>query len=225
MDRSRVALIIPALNEAASIAAVVQGCRAHGLVIVVDDGSGDGTAAVATQAGAVVVRHAQNRGYDAALESGFAEAARRDCTFALTLDADGQHDPARIDTFLGLLESGAALVAGNRQQLPRLGERLFACYTRRRYGLADPMCGMKGYRMDLYRALGHFDSYRSIGSELALFAAAHAYPIVQVPLQTRERQGQPRIGGVLRANYRIVRAMLLGIWRQARRIQPQGPAA
>lgn len=222
MDRSRVALIIPALNEAASIVAVVEGCSPHGQVIVVDDGSTDATAALARQAGAIVVSHGYNRGYDAALDTGFAEAARLGCSHALTLDADGQHDPARIGRFLQALEGGAVLVAGERQQLPRVGEKVFAWYTRYRYGLADPMCGMKGYHMDLYRALGHFDSYRSIGSELLLFAAARGVPIARLPLQARERNGQSRFGGSLRANYRIFRAMLLGIWHYAGASRRQG---
>ncbi len=211
MDRYRVALILPALNEAQSIAAVVNAAVPYGLPIVVDDGSSDATASLAAGAGAVVVRHAVNQGYDAALNSGFAEAGRRGCDIAVTLDADGQHNPALIAEFLAALEAGADVVAGVRHKLQRISEKIFALYTNSRFGIRDPMCGMKAYRMEVYFDRGHFDSYRSIGSELLLFAAARGYRVTQLPLRTGDRLGVPRFGGILKANYRILRAMLLGI--------------
>ena len=75
MDRLRIALVVPALNEAATIAAVVKGALRYGTCIVVDDGSTDDTADRARQAGAVVVSHTANLGYDAALNSGCKVAA------------------------------------------------------------------------------------------------------------------------------------------------------
>lgn len=220
MDRSRVALIIPAYNEADSIAAVVSACVARGCVVVVDDGSRDATAQRAAAAGAYVVSHAINRGYDAALDTGFAAAARLGCDYAITLDADGQHDPLLVERFIDALELGADIVAGVRPGLPRAGERLFAALARWRFGVRDPMCGMKAYRMVLYQQLGHFDSYRSIGSELLLHAASHGARVVECAVPTRPRVGSSRFGGALLANWRIVRAMCIGLWRFGLHPQP-----
>jgi glycosyltransferase involved in cell wall biosynthesis len=93
-DAARVSVVIPAMNEEAAIAAVVSGVieALHPLeVLVVDDGSSDGTAAQATAAGARVVRHPYNKGNGAAVKTGIREAQGE---IVLLMDADGQHDPA-----------------------------------------------------------------------------------------------------------------------------------
>jgi glycosyltransferase involved in cell wall biosynthesis len=209
MDRSRIGIVVPALNEERSIGAVVELCGRYGLAIVVDDGSSDRTATVAREAGATVVSHPANRGYDAALDSGFREAAALGSDLVVTIDADGQHDPELIGRFLAMLEADADVVIGVRDKRPRFAEHCFAALTRLLYGIRDPLCGMKGYRMSVYRALGHFDSYGSIGTELALFAARKGYRIAQVPVVVRDRADTPRFGRTLRANWKIFRAMLL----------------
>jgi glycosyltransferase involved in cell wall biosynthesis len=112
---------IPAWNEAPRIGLVVEAARSHLPVLVVDDGSQDDTAAVAEAAGATVVRHRQNRGKGAALMTGFAWALGRGYDAVLTLDADGQHDPADIPRFLDAYEAGAGdLIIGRRDfsQMP-----------------------------------------------------------------------------------------------------------
>ena len=211
MERSRVAIVVPALNESRTIGAVVTGALRSGTPIVVDDGSTDDTGDRARAAGATVVRHDANRGYDGALNSGFARAAEIGCEYVITLDADGQHDPSIIDRFIAALDGGADVAVGIRHRRQRIGESLFAMIARVRWGLRDPLCGMKAYRVDVYRELGHFDSYGSIGTELALFAAKRGKRIVQIPLTTRDRADAPRFGRRFSANMRILRAMILGM--------------
>jgi glycosyltransferase involved in cell wall biosynthesis len=99
-DLPRIQALIPAHDEAPRIAAVVQGTRAHLPVLVVDDGSSDDTAAVAETTGADVLRQTPNQGKGAALRLGFRRALDEGWGAALTLDADGQHDPAEIPKFL-----------------------------------------------------------------------------------------------------------------------------
>jgi glycosyltransferase involved in cell wall biosynthesis len=209
MDRSRIGIVVPALNEERSIGAVVELCRRYGTPIVVDDGSTDRTALVAREAGATVVSHPANLGYDAALDSGFRQAADMGSELVVTIDADGQHNPELIGRFLALLEGEADVVIGARNQRPRLAEHCFAALTRLLYGIRDPLCGLKGYRISVYRALGHFDSYGSVGTELALFAARKGYRIAQVPVVVRDRADAPRFGRTLQANWKIFRAMFL----------------
>ncbi len=115
--------LIPAWNEATRIGPVVEAARAYLPVLVVDDGSQDDTSAVAEAAGAIVVRHLQNRGKGVALTTGFAWALERGCEAVLTLDADGQHDPADIPRFLAAYDAGAgSLIVGRRDfsQMPFL---------------------------------------------------------------------------------------------------------
>jgi glycosyltransferase involved in cell wall biosynthesis len=203
-----VGVVIPALNEARSVGGVVRQVVPYGTPIVVDDGSVDATAELAAQAGAEVVKHPGNQGYDRAIESGFARAAELGCAIVVTMDADGQHNPDLLRQFIAAVMQGADVVVGIRDRRQRLAETLFAWVARRRWGICDPLCGMKAYRLAVYQRLGHFDSYRSIGTELALFAAAKGYKVAQVPVATRPREGHSRFGRVIRGNWLILRAML-----------------
>lgn len=213
MDRSRIGIVIPALNESATINSVVQAASRYGMPIVVDDGSTDGTGNLALQAGAVVVTHEKNKGYDAAINSGFKKADDSGCDLIITLDADGQHDPTLIQKFIDGINAGADVVVGRRNTRQRLAEHVFALYTQGRYGLADPLCGMKAYRVSIYRSLGHFDSYGSVGTELMLFAAKNNYHLTQVPFIVRERLGDSRFGQKLSGNIKIFRALLHSLFR------------
>jgi glycosyltransferase involved in cell wall biosynthesis len=96
----KVLALIPAYNEAARVAEVVTGARGHLPVLVVDDGSTDDTAVCAEEAGADVLRQVPNRGKGVALQAGFVYALDEGYEAVLTLDADGQHDPAEIPQFL-----------------------------------------------------------------------------------------------------------------------------
>ena len=99
--------LIPAHNEAPRIAPVIEGAARHLPVLVVDDGSSDDTAAVAETAGARVLRQTPNRGKGEALKAGFRAALTDGADAVLTLDADGQHDPAEIPAFLDAWERTA----------------------------------------------------------------------------------------------------------------------
>ena len=171
MDRSRIGIVIPAFNESATIAAVVVLAKNYGMPIVVDDGSSDATAELAICNGAVVVAHKRNYGYDGALNSGFIKAVEIGCEVIVTVDADGQHDPSLLQLFIDRIEAGADVVVGVRSRKQRLAEHMFAMYTNLRFRIKDPLCGMKAYRATVFGALGHFDSYNSIGTELSMYAA------------------------------------------------------
>lgn len=216
-------LVIPAYNEESTIAGAVGAVAPFGKPIVVDDGSVDGTARIAAAAGATVVSHAHNRGYDAALESGFARAAEMGAEAIITFDADGQHDAGVLPAFVEPLAAGTAeLVVGIRERGARPAEALFGWYTRVRYGIPDILCGLKAYRVELYRAHGCFDSSGSIGTELALAALRQGARAVTVPVPTRPRQdATPRLGSATRANLRILRALAIAA---ASDLLPRRPA-
>jgi glycosyltransferase involved in cell wall biosynthesis len=108
--------LIPAHDEAPRIGSVVEVARGHLPVLVVDDGSSDSTAAVARAAGAAVIEQRPNQGKGAALRAGFRRALDDGAEAILTLDADGQHDPAEIPAFLAAwaAEPRPDLVIGRR---------------------------------------------------------------------------------------------------------------
>jgi glycosyltransferase involved in cell wall biosynthesis len=108
--------VIPGYNEGPRIADVVGAAAAHLPVLVVDDGSSDDTAARARAVGATVIEQRPNQGKGAALRAGFRRALADGADAVLTLDADGQHDPAEIPAFLLALaaEPRPDLVIGRR---------------------------------------------------------------------------------------------------------------
>jgi glycosyltransferase involved in cell wall biosynthesis len=113
--RGSVLALIPAWNESGRIAPIVAQVSRRLPVLVVDDGSHDLTAEEARGAGAIVVAHEMNRGKGVALRTGFAWALDAGYQAVLTLDADGQHDPADIDKFLEALAQGKwDLIIGRR---------------------------------------------------------------------------------------------------------------
>jgi len=212
---SRLAILIPALNEVRTIAEVVGQARAHGRVLVIDNGSTDGTAEAASAAGAETVR-LERPGYDAALNAGFARADETGIDYVLTMDADGQHDPDDIPMFLGRLKTGAAVVCGSRSGKMRLSERVCGFAAQLMWGVPDPFCGMKGYKTEIYRQRGHFDSCQSIGSELLLYAARKGLSVHVVSIEVRNRAGDPRFGRGVAANLRIFGAFVRAIFRTGR---------
>jgi glycosyltransferase involved in cell wall biosynthesis len=116
----RVVVLIPALNEAESIGAVVRAVPAtvrgvETATVVIDDGSSDGTAERAEEAGAIVARHRVNRGGGAALRTGYELACEGGARVVVTLDADGQHLPEEMPALVApVLEDRADLVLGSR---------------------------------------------------------------------------------------------------------------
>jgi glycosyltransferase involved in cell wall biosynthesis len=114
-------ILIPAYNEARFIGDVVKAALKYGPVIVIDDGSSDGTGAAAALAGAKVIAHAVNQGKGKALNTGFDYAVQRQVDAAITLDADGQHDPDEIPKFVEAFRSGKGdIIIGQRDfsQMP-----------------------------------------------------------------------------------------------------------
>lgn len=126
--------LIPAYNEVRYIADVVKRTLAYAPVVVIDDGATDGTGAAAALAGAKVIAHAVNQGKGKALNTGFAYAVQRGVAAAITLDADGQHDPDEIPRFIEAFRAGKGdIIIGQRSfaQMPaksqfgnRVGTRL-----------------------------------------------------------------------------------------------------
>jgi glycosyltransferase involved in cell wall biosynthesis len=131
----KVLAAIPCYNERVAIGSVALLARAHlDEVLVIDDGSSDGTAAVATAAGAQVLRHEQNRGKGAAVKSALHYAAAHGFDALVLLDGDGQHDPDQIPELLQPIQDATAdIVIGYREltQMPRYRRvgRLVLDYT------------------------------------------------------------------------------------------------
>jgi len=219
--------LIPAWNEAARIRPVVEGARRYLSVLVVDDGSTDETAAVARSAGAMVVCHGENRRKGAALQTGFAWALAHGYDAVITLDADGQHDPAEIPRFLAALEAGAGdLVIGERDfaQMPWprwWSTPLGAWFLSLALG-GKVTDHQSGYRL-LTRRLLEQMQLTSTGFEMEVEMMAEAMrlglTIAWVPIRTIYGIGKPSYFQPFSDTLRFIR-MVWQIWRK--RIEREG---
>lgn len=207
MERSRVAIIIPALNESKTIDGIVKSVLPFGRVIVIDDCSTDNSAEIARNAGAEVVIHDRNLGYDKAINTGFAFASSLGCEVAITMDADGQHDSSLVHKFIDSINDEIDMVIGIRSYQQRIAEYIFSYYSRFFFGVMDPLCGIKAYKMNIYDLLGHFDSYNSFGTELAFFGIKNGFNIKQIPFKLLKREDNSRFNKAIKTNFRIILAM------------------
>lgn len=208
MDGPRVAAVIPAYNESATIGSVVREALAHAAVVVVDDCSRDDTGQIAQAAGAMVVRNPRNLGYEGTLNRGFEAALEHGFEYVITIDADGEHDPGLLARFCrALVDERVPLVLGTRPRKLRLAEVILGLYVRARFGPRDIACGMKGYCADLVRLNGGFDSSKAIGTELALNSIRRGYRFVEIPVDGTRRRDAPRFDGRWRANVRILKVL------------------
>lgn len=201
----RVLALIPAHDEAPRIAAVVRGAAAHLRVLVVDDGSSDDTARVAREAGAEVLEQRPNAGKGAALRAGFRHALDGGYDGVVTLDGDGQHDPAEIPQFVAAFAPGSAgdaagaatgarpdLVVGRRDfaRMP-LARRLANTLGGRTFSWAvgtDVPDNQSGYRLIGRRlmeaSLGSAERGFEFEVEILATCIARGWPVAWVPIAT-----------------------------------------
>lgn len=189
----RVAALVPALNEARTIARVVEGIRAHvDRVVVVDDGSTDETGARARAHGAVVLRHDTPRGKGSAVRTGLAHLlADADVTHVLLLDGDLQHLPDEAPRLIAGAAAGADLVVGERQfdreAMPASRYYANLCGSRALSSfmgvpLADTQCGYRLFRADMLRRLKLRATGYDIETEMLVKVGRLGGRIVHVPV-------------------------------------------
>ena len=233
---SDVLVIVPALNEAATVAGVVSAIRQHldADVLVVDDGSTDATAARASAAGAVVLTHPFNLGVGAALRTGFRYARDAGYPLALQIDADGQHEPADAKGMIDLIVDGEAdLVVGSRFSsgyeigpLRRLSMRVLSRRVSRSLGvrITDTTSGFRAFGRPAIEsfAVTYPSAYLSDTVEALLLAGELGLRVVEVPVQMHQRQGGQASSGTIKSLYHLVRLSLVMVVFRLRK-HPTGP--
>ena len=212
----RAACVIPAYQASETIAEVVRGVRTQcpGLVItVVDDGSSDDTYAAAIASGADhVLRHDVNRGKGSALVTGFRQLCALEPAIEgiVTVDADGQHDPACLPALLDALERSDLVIGARRRRgtsMPlhrRLGNAISTraiawCAGR---PIRDAQCGFRGIRRDLLERVPHDGERYEAETAFVIRAARAGAIIAQVEIPTR--YGPPSHFRPLRDAARVV---------------------
>jgi glycosyltransferase involved in cell wall biosynthesis len=192
--RPRIIVVIPAFNEERFIGSVVVKARRYGSsVIVIDDGSTDGTSNVASEAGAIVFRHRTNLGKGAALGTGFEAAYAMDPDAVVTIDGDGQHLTEEIELVAGpVLRGEADVVIGSRYLEPRsdvprtrvLGHQVFNFVTNQSSGVSvsDSQSGFRAFSPAAAQAISFESRGFSVESEMQFIARQLGLKLVEVPI-------------------------------------------
>ena len=222
-----ISVVLPAWNEEGNVARAVSAARAAAEkhaekveVVVVDDGSADGTAEEARRAGAEVVAHGRNRGYGAALRTGFDSALM---PWIFLVDADNQFDPDQLADLVAVCAE-ADMVVGHRIQRADGISRLAGGWAwnglcRALFGYLghDIDCAFKLVRTDLVRSLDLRSDGAPVSTELFVEARRQGARIVEIPVRHFPRTtGEP--SGL---HPRVVARALVELWRLRRRVGPK----
>jgi glycosyltransferase involved in cell wall biosynthesis len=225
--------IVPARNEEEAVGRVVEELRAFDPeldVLVIDDGSEDGTAASAAAAGAAVVRLPFNLGIGGAVQTGFMYALAGDYDLAVRLDGDGQHDPAELPKLIEPVQRGDAdIVVGSRFAASRdsyrpplarrAGIRFFAGLVSLlvRQRVTDTTSGFQALNRNGIRlfAADYPHDYPEV--EATVMVIRHRLRLLEVPVQMREREhGSSSITALRSAYYalKVTLALFVGAFRR-----------
>lgn len=219
-----VLVLVPALNEAQTIGAVVASLRSNGYdALVIDDGSTDATTPVAEGAGALVLRLPLNLGVGGALRLGFREARRRGYRTAVQCDADGQHDPEQIGVLLDALSRGDLdMVIGSRfaagegayqvARTRRTAMRMLASIASRATGvrITDPTSGFRAITGDLLAEFARNYPAEYLGDTVGALVEAGrgGFRVSEVPVTMAERQGGTASAGAVASAWYSIRVLI-----------------
>lgn len=214
----KIAVLIPAHNASQTIDKIVTQVKALGFsVIVVDDGSTDKTFEIAGNSGAVVLKNEKNQGKGAALRSGFKYILASDYDGVITMDADGQHDPASLADFAGKAESDdSAFIVGDRMshtagmpQVRVITNRFMSYLLSKKIGqcVPDTQCGYRFIKRYLLAKLRLSTSRYEIESEMLIQAARLGIRIDSVPIKSIYTGQSSRINPLI-DTLRFIKLML-----------------
>ncbi len=225
-DAIEVSVILPCLNEAETLATCVTKARTTlerlgiaGEVVVIDNGSTDGSQAIATDCGARVVDETR-RGYGSALMRGAEEARGR---FIIMADADDSYDLTDLQRFIDEMRGGAEMVMGSRRRgtikpgaMPWLhrwiGNPLLTGILNLffRTGVSDAHCGMRGFTKDAYRRMELRTTGMEFASEMVIKASLAGLRIREIPITlSPDGRSRPPHLRSFRDGWRHLRFMLL----------------
>jgi hypothetical protein len=239
MDKARLLVIIPAYNEADSIAGVIDDIRANtdADIVVVNDGSIDGTAKITLEKGAELLNMPFNLGIGSTMQTGFKFAFNQGYDIAVQVDGDGQHDAAEVAQLIQpLLDGDSDMVLGSRYLEKngysgtagrRLGTAIFSriLSLMLRQKLTDATSGFRAINASIIKQFAH--EYPRDYPEVEALLQVHMsrFRIKEIPVKMRERDGGQSSINAFRSIYYMVKVLLALLVLMSRKRDPRVESA
>ena len=130
----------------------------------------------------------------------------------ITCDGDGQFYSNDVKKMIRSYSPRYGVLIGSRNKIMRLSEKIFSIYTKKKFGVIDPLCGLKCYNLRFCKNKKYFDRYNSIGTDLMLQIIKKKINFKNLSLKIKKREGTSRFGNLLISNFKILRSLLFYIF-------------
>jgi glycosyltransferase involved in cell wall biosynthesis len=219
----KILVIIPAYNASSTIRKLIQGISefiGKKDILVIDDGSDDGTGNSAEEAGAVVLKHERNKGKGEALKSGFDCALERNYDAVITVDADLQHNPESIPDFIRISGGSVGIVIGTRKRNLKIMPFARWLTNHLTSTIVSVLAGQSirdsqsGYRListHILRRIRLQSEKYDLESEILIKAARQGFQIGELPIETIYGQGKSFINPLIDTG-RFISLMWRSLW-------------
>ena len=201
--------VIPAYNEEKTVVAVIESIQTFMDVVVVDDCSGDSTVLEVKKTGVEIVKNDQNIGYEKSLLKGLQFGIQKKYDYLFTFDADKQFFSSDLSKMQKIANSTRIdFIVGIRPKPARLMEKIACWYFKFKYGINDPLSGLKGYKSSLLETFEFENKIDTTGLGLCKHMVLRSDKKVQIDISIAQRLDKPRFGGSIKANLILFRSLI-----------------
>ena len=210
-SNKKIILLIPSYNEEEKIIRLLQKLKKDYQTIVIDDGSTDNTFVKIHKLTTYCIRNHKNIGYQKSIEKGMKFAKKKNYDCVVTFDADEQFNVKDIKKFYIYLNLNFDLVIGIRKVVPRISEKIFNFYCKKKFNLDDILCGLKGYNLKSLNVRVFNQNYNAC-SNIALDYIKRNMRIKKIYVKTYKRKDVSRFGNIYSANLKIIKDLIREIF-------------
>ena len=211
MQKHKIIIIIPCLNEEKTIIKICNKAQKYGKVLVVDDNSIDNTRKILIKNKIKFLKNKKNIGYEASLIKGIKHTIKfyKNIKYLVTLDADEELPPESIPKLLyKLKKNNLDIIIGYRKKMNRYSEIVLNFLYKLRFNINDPVCGLKIYTIEvLKKTIGKISTNMFLVDILTL-SNNYNYSLDNFKINVKKRIGSPRVGNFFRSNLKIIRIII-----------------
>jgi len=208
LEKNKIKILIPSHNEIKTLKKICLGIRGLNFdLLVVDDNSDDGTSTWLKKNSFNFIRNNKNIGYERSIIVGIKHLLKKKATeYIVTFDADGEHQIKDIKKITKVLKSNKVdIIIGNRDRLNRWTEYLLSFLFSVRFGIKDPLSGLKVYSANKLRLLQHKIKNNYFMVDLIILFKKKNFSSKNITINVKKRKDKPRVKNNLLVNLKILK--------------------